>query len=332
MIAAIEIYNKPQIQYRDKCFVILLLNAWELFVKALLSKNQRSIYYPKKRRQPYRTLSISDALQKCQDLIPSDIGYVPVSQNIELVNTYRDNAIHFYNKKDFGVIVYALAQTSIVNYRDLMYTCFGLDLADEISVRLLPLGINSPLDPIEFMKNPADSKGRISPAIAQFIIELTRATDLVEQAGADTGRLLTIFNIKLESMKKIAKSDFMAGIVGAVGSGDYIEEPLVVEKRMDPNVTHPLRQKDIAPSRGHGAAVADLHGISLTPYVFQAIAWKFDLKTNPHYCWISDDKALTKYSRDVIPFLKRLSQQEVMDAIQEYRAWLQERRRSRKTA
>lgn len=30
MPAAIEIYNKPQIAYRDECFVILILNAWEL--------------------------------------------------------------------------------------------------------------------------------------------------------------------------------------------------------------------------------------------------------------------------------------------------------------
>jgi hypothetical protein len=36
LLAAIEIYNKPGFQYRDECFVILLLNAWELFLKALL--------------------------------------------------------------------------------------------------------------------------------------------------------------------------------------------------------------------------------------------------------------------------------------------------------
>ena len=27
LLAAIEIYNKPRIDYRDECFVILLLNA-----------------------------------------------------------------------------------------------------------------------------------------------------------------------------------------------------------------------------------------------------------------------------------------------------------------
>jgi hypothetical protein len=32
--------------------VILLLNAWELYLKALISKNKASIYYPKTRNQP----------------------------------------------------------------------------------------------------------------------------------------------------------------------------------------------------------------------------------------------------------------------------------------
>ena len=64
MLGAIEIYNKPQFDYRDECFVILLLNAWELLLKALLSKKKKSIFYPKKRKEPYRTLSLQDALVK----------------------------------------------------------------------------------------------------------------------------------------------------------------------------------------------------------------------------------------------------------------------------
>jgi len=42
ILAAIEIYNKPQIEYRDECFTILLINAWELLLKAMLSKNKRN--------------------------------------------------------------------------------------------------------------------------------------------------------------------------------------------------------------------------------------------------------------------------------------------------
>ena len=33
-LAAVEIYNKPNIQYREETFSILMLNAWEILLKA----------------------------------------------------------------------------------------------------------------------------------------------------------------------------------------------------------------------------------------------------------------------------------------------------------
>jgi hypothetical protein len=84
MLAAIEIYNKPQISYRDECFTILLVNAWELLVKAILSKNKQRIFYPKKQGEPYRTFSFRDALSKVPNFFPNSIPYEPVCQNILL--------------------------------------------------------------------------------------------------------------------------------------------------------------------------------------------------------------------------------------------------------
>jgi len=54
--AAIELYNKPRISYREEAVAILAINAWELLLKALLSINKRSIYYPKRHKMPYRTV------------------------------------------------------------------------------------------------------------------------------------------------------------------------------------------------------------------------------------------------------------------------------------
>ena len=33
-LSAIEVYNKPDFRHREECFVILLVNAWELLLKA----------------------------------------------------------------------------------------------------------------------------------------------------------------------------------------------------------------------------------------------------------------------------------------------------------
>jgi len=56
LVAAVEIYNKPAIEYRDEAFAILVVNAWELLLKAVLAKGKKDIFYPKKRGEPYRTL------------------------------------------------------------------------------------------------------------------------------------------------------------------------------------------------------------------------------------------------------------------------------------
>lgn len=50
MLAAIEIYNKPRMEYRDEVTVLLVVNAWELALKAALKKASKPVFYKKKWR------------------------------------------------------------------------------------------------------------------------------------------------------------------------------------------------------------------------------------------------------------------------------------------
>ncbi len=322
MIAAIEIYNKPAFHYRDECVVILLLNAWELILKAALSKNRKSIFYPKKRKQPYRTLSWQDALSKCGPLFPKDIDQLPVQRNLELLGTYRDNAVHFYNAEGFGVVVYALAQTCIKNFRDVMEGIFNHQLEAEITWQLLPLGIQPPVDVVSYISGTGLKGPTNNSAVRQFLAQLAKAAQEVKEAGKDNGRLMTVFNIKLESVKKVGDADVVVGVQKADGT----DGPLAIIKTQDPNVTHPLRQKEVV------EAVGTLHGKPFTGYVFQVIAWKHGLKDNPQYCWKAREGVLTKYSNDVVTFIKRLSAADVEAALKDYRAFLRTRSASKKRA
>ncbi len=317
IIAAIEIYNKPRFDYRDECFVILLLNAWELLLKAILSKNKQSIFYPKKKNQPYRTLSLVDALVKVQDYFPPDVDYLSVRENLRHLTTYRDNAVHFYNKAGFEIIVYALAQTSIVNFRDLLLRAFNIDLADEITIKLLPIGLSVPIDPVEYIRRATSAEGKTTKAVKQFIHELAKTTQELEKVGADTGRLLTVFSVKLESTKKISNADVVAGVEKAdTGTG-----PLLIERKSDPNITHPLRQKEIIEQ------VKELHGIKFTQFTFQALIYKYKIKEKSLYCWIAKEGNLIRYSRDLVAFIKRLSEKDIRDAVSEYKEFLAERKK-----
>jgi hypothetical protein len=201
LMAAIEIYNKPRIEYRDECFVILLLNAWELSLKAVLSKKGKSIFYPKRRNEPYRTFSLDDAFRKAEPLLATGFGSQALRLNLELLSTYRDNAIHFYNAEGFGSVIYALAQTSIINLKDLLKAMFDVDLSEDITWQLLPLGLETPIDPIQYIAAPKTG-AKQHTAVKQFLAEIARSTQLLESQKLDTGRLLTVFKVKMESTKK----------------------------------------------------------------------------------------------------------------------------------
>lgn len=315
MAAAIEIYNKPLFEYRDECTVILLLNSWELILKALLSKHKTSIYYPKKRNQPYRTLSLQDALTKGKAYFPEKISYMAVQRNLELLGTYRDNAVHFYNERDFGTVLYALSQTSIINYRDLIRDSFGSELADQMNWHILPLGIKPPIDALTYISGKSPSKK--TTAVSQFISELSNAVDELARENQDTGRLLTIFDVKLESVKKIDNADMVIGI------SQEADGPLAIVRTQDPNKSHPLRQTEVLEK------IHSLHGNRFTSYTFQAITWKYNIREQAQYCWKASEGILVRYSNDIVTFINRLSVGEVQAATQEYSEHLRSQRKRR---
>ncbi|HEY4718380.1 MAG TPA: DUF3644 domain-containing protein [Anaerolineales bacterium] len=309
MLAAIEIYNKPRMTYRDETFCILLINSWELLLKAILAKNKKRIYYPKERGQPYRTFSIEDALVKTQKFFPSSIGFQPVSKNIQMLITYRNNAIHFYNQRAFQVVIYGLAQTSIVNYRDLLLSKFNIDIANEMTISLLPLSFGIMPDPIEFLQK-AKIRTHKNKAVAQYLKEISMATKELESQELDTTRFLTVYTVNLQSVKKVTSADIKVAVAGfSEGS-----EPLIVERRVDPNISHSWRQKDVLKKLGF-----ELNGIRFSPYTFQALVWMYDIKNKPHLCWIpSATGGSPQYSPEIATLLSRLSKQEIQTALKNY--------------
>jgi EC042_2821-lke REase/Protein of unknown function (DUF3644) len=311
LLAAIEIYNKPGFQYRDECFVILLLNAWELYLKAVISKNTGSIYYPKSRGEPYRTLSLVDAFTKSERFFPKKLDYLPVGANLRLLTTYRDNAVHFYNEREFGILVYSLGQTAIVNLKDAMRETFGINIEDDISWQLMPLGLRPPVDPVAYMSKSAKS-AKPGSATKQFLGTLASSLTDVESAGADTGRLLTVFKVALVSVKKIERSDLIVGVAGKLADNENVG-PLVVTKIRDPNVAYPLRQMDIV------GKIPVLHGKKFTSHTFQSLCRKFGFKDDSKYCWKSVEGVLTKYSNDLVPRIKALTEAQVQEALASYK-------------
>ena len=319
--AAIEIYNKPKFNYRDECFVILLINAWELLLKAILSKTRMRIFYKKKYNSPYRTLSINDALKKCEPYFPGSINYKATANNLELLIEYRDNCIHYYNDCGLSVVIYALAQTCIVNYRDLVSAFFNRNVTEEITLTLLPLSFAPPVDPIQFLKKtPSDS----SKAVAKFTERVKSIVLDLENSGDDTGRLLTIFEVQLVSTKKATNADFIVGVQDTVGSN----EKLYINRITDPNKSHPFREVDVIGKKSDPDKTGmnlSIDGNPLTQTIFRALVHKYKVKEDLRFCWVDSTGAVIKYSPSFIDFIKRLKKENIAEAIETYRTHLRVR-------
>ncbi|OJG06131.1 hypothetical protein BG618_02856 [Pseudonocardia autotrophica] len=305
MLAAIELYNKPQIGYRNEVVAILLVNAWELLAKAVLSKSRKTIYYKKRRGEPYRTLSVDDALQRAvaAGKWPVEVDGRPVISNVRLLTVYRDNAIHFYNDTNFSVFLYSLTQTSITNFRDVVKAIGGHDLADDITWSILPLGIDLPVDPVSFLRR--DNNLKRGRAVDEFIAALKDEEAVLEEEGADAGRLLTIYNVSLQSVKKISQADVVVGVDPTSSESTILTRPI------DPNKSHPWRQKDV---------LAKLSmSFKFGQYEFLAVTTQLGLRADARYCWTDKDINLVRWSPEVVARISKLSERDVRELRNAYR-------------
>lgn len=115
-IAAIEVYNKPDFAYREEAFAILMLNAWELLLKARIARENsgmiRSIEVWETRKRPdgSRTTrkyaknpsgnNMIIGLDKASSIVQ---GYAKnkidsdCAANLALLKEIRANAVHLLN-------------------------------------------------------------------------------------------------------------------------------------------------------------------------------------------------------------------------------------------
>lgn len=135
MLSAIEVYNKPNFQYREETFAILAVNAWELLLKAIVLKHNRykmrSLYVlkpcinkdgtksptkkcvDKNRSGNPKTISIFEtmAILQSQKYLSQNL-----CGNIESLIELRDNSIHFANINNISRQVQELGFACIKNY------------------------------------------------------------------------------------------------------------------------------------------------------------------------------------------------------------------------
>jgi hypothetical protein len=313
MLSAVEVYNKPQMTYRDEITVMMVVNAWELALKATLRQSNRSIFYPKTRGDRYRSITLDDSLGRVAagKLWPAEIDGVAVTANVKALSEYRDRAIHLYNAKGLGAVIYPFLQQNVLNYRDFMLAKFKKDLADSMTWQLLPLGATAPADAVQFMR--VDKSATMVAEVQDFIDELRSYLDAAEAAGSDMARVATIYDINLQSVKKMASADLVVAV-------SQTADGQVVVKKSDPNQTHPYSMKELI-ERVNERRI----GRALSSYDHQAICWKRGLRNEAKYAWSHSNNGAYVWSGDAVSLLASLTDAECDQLRTEYGSHLRNR-------
>lgn len=157
MISAIEVYNKPNFEYREETFSILAVNSWELLFKSKwLKENKNKIsslyiyeYLVKKDGSKSRKKTIK--LTRSGNQMTHSLDYLAKQlknrnllddtawNNIKALMEIRDSSIHFYNKSSlFSLRLQEIGAATLKNYIALINDWFNKDLLN-YNFYLLPL-------------------------------------------------------------------------------------------------------------------------------------------------------------------------------------------------
>ena len=191
MVAAIEIYNKPGIPYRNESFTILAINAWELLLKAkwlqLHGHRKQSLYVYENRPTKTGQRSQKAYIKRTRSGSPftHDIGYLSnhlvnrhvlsplASQNIRVMLEFRDSATHFFNDSPtFHSRLYEIGAACVKNFANAVDDWFQREVT-EFSLHLMPL---------TFLSLPSNMKSSLFNAEERNFIAFV---DSVDEHGSD---------------------------------------------------------------------------------------------------------------------------------------------------
>ncbi|BAD59858.1 hypothetical protein NFA_50060 [Nocardia farcinica IFM 10152] len=169
----------------------------------------------------------------------------------------------------------------------------------------MPLGAKAPAEAVRYLK--VDTTRKSLAEVQQFIDTLRGFMDEAESADSDMGRVATIYDIKMQSVKKMTSAD-LVDAVSPTGEGR------VVVKKLDPNQSHPYNQTELLDKVNQRRK-----GRRLTSYDYQVPCWKEKLRDNPKYAWKHEHSPTYLWSGDAVSYLAGLDDEVYDQARADYR-------------
>jgi hypothetical protein len=204
LLAAIEIHNKPVFKYRYEVCVLLIINAWELLLKAYIHKYMKHV-------RLFRKDGTTKPFNECLECVSGELGnsFLSSYHSLALLYKHRNSIAHFYSE-EMDVIIFSLLKPNVLFYSRFIKQHFKIDLAAETGLILLPIGFTKPYSPVDFISNRS-SMADSPTVLKEFIADIVSSTKSLLDAEIEEP-IIVDFKISLINEKRVKNADIIAGI------------------------------------------------------------------------------------------------------------------------
>ncbi len=205
MLSSIEIHNKPVFSYRYEVSVILLINAWELALKAYIYK-----FLKNKVRLVLKDGTTKPFLE-CLNYVKNHLKkeFFIETESVEALYDYRNNIIHFYGQR-MDSVVFSLLQKNVLLLSGFLKKYFKVDLSKKTDLILLPLGFKKVISPVDFLSNDSYTQNS-SQEVKDFLNKIIERVDRLKDAGVEDSILVT-YRMNVENVNRVKNADIIAAI------------------------------------------------------------------------------------------------------------------------
>jgi len=301
---ALEVYNRPSLKNRVEAFTIMMVNAWELLLKAELLKSSG---YDSIVDESEMSIPITTAINR--QLKEND----PVRKNLEHLVELRNKAIHLLIP-ELQQVLSRLFQATVLNFQTRYRNEVGSSPLAGQSVGMLSLVLDGPETEVAVIqKHYGNATAKI---VDKFLNNLsTTSTEL------DSKQFAIPVNYHLALVKREDQSDV------SLNAGSDGASAMVIHKTVGPEVTHPYKTNE---------AICEINKRSpdhnIKSGAFHAVIHKHKLKnqTKSKMRYVLDDRP--RYSEEFVNwFVENLKQPEWLDSSIRSRATYLNRERKKNT-
>lgn len=306
-LLAIEIFNKPTIDYRLEGTVFFLCNAWELLLKAKLCKDGESIHYKRRGKEKRQTYTLSDCISH---VMTNDKD--PVRTNLQIISSLRNSATH-YVIPEFEIIYMPFLSFCVKSYANKLYEYLKIDITDYIKTDFLSL----------FTNRATTSRQEIMSKYGRTVADLfEKKSDELQAAINDSEASIAMnINVNFVRINNKAKADY-SFYFSRDPNDPHVRN---IERTVDPNKTYPLTYHEVVNQIDAAIKMNDIPFNPLrepvpsaknpSPNIFTSacldfICKEYRIKQNTEYCYqtLNGKQTIYKYSPILITAVVNLIQ------------------------